>query len=212
MQILPRQLQIQHGFVRIDKTELPILIVQNTLPYKCIKYFASHDWYIHNLKDTEQRNIKRIGSIPEQELDITQRTLIFSRPNPYCMYQATVYLSPKYKAKCQDLQETFGITLTDYFRSVVYQRYQMNWMQHRNYDLQDLIASVTEYQRNSFTTNLNEIIQEWETNYGFHGNIWACYDEFLHTEYMDEMYVIEELLNSNKREVDFYKKDKITFE
>lgn len=73
-------------------------------------------------------------------------------------------------------------------RTIAYEKYKLDWIIQHRYTLNDLIHSVAEYMEDS-DEPLVETVDMWEEDCGFNGEIWACYDEFLDSEYQDIKYM-----------------------
>ena len=77
-------------------------------------------------------------------------------------------------------------------RKRAYEAYKLDWMIQHGYTLADLIkelkSCVEEVDEDEFI-DLNTIFEGWEYDYGFHSEIWACYDEFCENEYQDKEYI-----------------------
>ena len=70
-------------------------------------------------------------------------------------------------------------------RTVAYQRYQMWWCLNHNITVADILAKYSEYwgevEADSEDTGFDTFLAET----GFGGEMWACMDEFLDSEYQD---------------------------
>ena len=79
-------------------------------------------------------------------------------------------------------------------RQIAYEKYKLDWMKRHGYTLNDLIKelqSCIEEVDEDEVIDLNEIFADWEFDFGFHSEIWACYEEFLENEYQDKEYMRE---------------------
>ena len=79
-------------------------------------------------------------------------------------------------------------------KQIAYEKYKLDWMKRHGYTLADLIRelqSCVEEADEDETIDLNEIFQDWEFDFGFHSEIWVCYEEFLESEYQDKEYMRE---------------------
>lgn len=65
-----------------------------------------------------------------------------------------------------------------------YQEYQLQWMIDHGYSLQDLMLHLKDLQyadpedSEKIATPVSELFTEWEADYGFGSEIWACEDEW----------------------------------
>lgn len=59
-----------------------------------------------------------------------------------------------------------------------YEQYCLNWLIDHNHSLPDLMNEMEEYRKNTATTNIVQLFKEWENDIGFHGEIYACEDEY----------------------------------
>lgn len=73
-------------------------------------------------------------------------------------------------------------------QEVAYEKYKLDWMLRQSYTINDLIASLHAYQEDVFSP-LPDLFGEWETEAGFDGCLWVCFEEFLGAEYLDEEYM-----------------------
>lgn len=64
----------------------------------------------------------------------------------------------------------------------LYEKYKLNWMAIHGYTVLDLVRSVENYRKSlemdGTNNSLENILDEWENDCGFCGEIWACYDEW----------------------------------
>lgn len=71
-----------------------------------------------------------------------------------------------------------------------YELYRVDWMKSHNHTLADFATSVLSHASQLDSDfEPEEILEDWELNYGFGGEIWACKDEFLQSEYLDRTYM-----------------------
>lgn len=83
-------------------------------------------------------------------------------------------------------------------QQIAYEKYQLDWMLRHGYSLQDLMQELHEYQCGSEDSKIvPAIFNDWQKDSGFHGELWACFDEFCETEYRDSQY-IKFLLTENE--------------
>ncbi len=72
-----------------------------------------------------------------------------------------------------------------------YNKYQLDWMRSHGKSLDDLVEHMTESWKNAdekaIFTPIRAFFHVEEA--GFDGEIWACFDEFLETEYQDMEYM-----------------------
>ena len=70
---------------------------------------------------------------------------------------------------------------------MAYAKYQLYWMQWHGFSLSDLIQSLWEFSREAEEPykDSEALFAQWMQDSGFHGELWACKDEFLETEYPD---------------------------
>lgn len=96
------------------------------------------------------------------------------------------------------------------FENMAYERYQLMWMMTHGHTARELFKYVfcnhTEsIDPDSGEFDLQDVLQldpdgmfdEWEKNAGFCGELWACKDEFLQTEFLMPEYM-NTLLNSDE--------------
>ena len=87
-----------------------------------------------------------------------------------------------------------------------YRLYQLNWIARHGESVSSLLMSVLCYYLSELDESgtsaildtedkIKELCRNWENDEGFRGEIWACFDEFLDSEYKDEDYMRELLPN-----------------
>ena len=65
-----------------------------------------------------------------------------------------------------------------------YQKYQLRWMIDHDYSLYDLLSELTRLQYDDpedsarISSPVSELFDEWEADYGFGSEIWACEEEW----------------------------------
>lgn len=81
-------------------------------------------------------------------------------------------------------------------RQEAYRLYQLEWMAAHGYSLQDLVLSVIAYHNEGADFDDISSLQpdedtynNWVSDSGFSGTLWACKDEFLDAEYQDADYM-----------------------
>lgn len=79
--------------------------------------------------------------------------------------------------------------IKDEIRKTAYSKYQLNWMSMHGYGLDDIISRLNGLEKDEPNRKVETLYQEWEYNSGFNGELWACYDEFLSSEYKDRFYM-----------------------
>lgn len=84
---------------------------------------------------------------------------------------------------------------------IAYGRYQVHWLLAHGHTLEELVKEVNDVanemtgEPGSLADLVFHAFQEWESDVGFGGEIYACMDEFAENEYRDEKYM--ELLLSD---------------
>ena len=92
-------------------------------------------------------------------------------------------------------------------KAIAYEKYKLDWMQKHGKTISNLIQALSSAQEES-GEDLILAFDLWELDCGFGGEIWACYDEFIESEYQDEYYM-RSLLND--AEWDVYAGERIPF-
>ena len=72
---------------------------------------------------------------------------------------------------------------------IAYEKYKLDWMMSHGYTLVDLAAQIRDVQEVNPNINAIGALFEWENDLGFDGEIWACYDEFMDSEFLDKEYM-----------------------
>lgn len=80
---------------------------------------------------------------------------------------------------------------------IAYEKYKLDWMIQHGYTLKDLITELENMREEDEDASLETLFEDWEDEYGFDSEIWACYDEFMDIEFYDSEYMAS-LLTSNE--------------
>lgn len=82
-------------------------------------------------------------------------------------------------------------------KEIAYEKYKLDWMLAHNCTIKDLIMEIQIYKDEiDSDLSLDSMFADWEFGYGFKGEIWASYNEFLETEFLDKSYMIYLLTNN----------------
>lgn len=73
---------------------------------------------------------------------------------------------------------------------IAYEKYKLDWMMSHGYTLVDLLVQVRDMQEVHPNLDAVGAFFEWEDGLGFDGEVWACYDEFMDTEFLDQDYMM----------------------
>lgn len=82
-------------------------------------------------------------------------------------------------------------------RKIAYEKYKLNWMMEHGYTLADIMNELNDMQEEEPDTCVSNLFSDWEYEFGFESEIWACYDEFLEYEFNDKDYM-KSLLNEDE--------------
>lgn len=80
-------------------------------------------------------------------------------------------------------------------RDSIYEFYKLDWMASHNHTLEELFEQIKEIivEKSHDNTDAVDLVEDsfmsFEIDKGFGGELWACYDEFLECEYLDEDYI-----------------------
>lgn len=77
-----------------------------------------------------------------------------------------------------------------------YEKYKLWWMINHEFTLKNLVDQIQSCVEEDGNKNINleSAFINWEDEYGFGGEIWACYDEFLDHEYKNKD-IMKEILD-----------------
>lgn len=79
---------------------------------------------------------------------------------------------------------------TDLLRKKLYKRFQFFWLAEHNHTVPELVKSVMDYADDAygdfFGHPYEELVEEWEKECGFSGEVYPCYSEFITSEYLDK--------------------------
>lgn len=86
-----------------------------------------------------------------------------------------------------------------------YEEYQLQWMIDHRFSLKDLMDKLTQLQYDNpedgdrISTPIDEIFDEWEQDFGFDSEIWACEEEWMDQDRFDRTEGLEmDEFNTNK--------------
>ena len=74
-----------------------------------------------------------------------------------------------------------------------YEKHRLQWMIAHGYTLTDLIHQLQlmideDLDGSDVPTSLQSLFEEWEFGYGFNGEIWPCFDEYMDCDYPNEQF------------------------
>lgn len=78
---------------------------------------------------------------------------------------------------------------------IAYEKYKLDWMISHGHTLEELVHEEED------STTVLSLYEDWEYEFGFGSEIWACYDEFIECEFLDIDYIKNIL---TKHEYDIY--------
>lgn len=116
-------------------------------------------------------------------------------------------------------------TTKEMFENECYELYKINWMLRHRYTLTDFVDRLKDNAEmtvdedgmmaatdgQSARTLIGSAYTTFEDGNGFDGEIWACKDEFLQSEFLDYGYMMHlfESVDNNKALIDYYEKEMI---
>lgn len=100
--------------------------------------------------------------------------------------------------ECFNIRNEWGIMNPNFktdmdIKKIAYEKYKLDWMLKHGYTLTDLMDELNSMQEESEDT-VSQLFIDWEYGFGFRGEIWACFNEFIDNEYQDKGYM-KQLLN-----------------
>lgn len=84
---------------------------------------------------------------------------------------------------------------------IAYEKYKLDWMISHGHTLEELVHELSIMQKEEDSTTVLSLYEDWEYEFGFGSEIWACYDEFIECEFLDIDYIKNIL---TKHEYDIY--------
>ena len=72
---------------------------------------------------------------------------------------------------------------------ISYEKYRLQWMLNHGYTLTDLIHQLDIMQCECPDSCIETLFDDWDYGYGFGGEIWASFGEFLQAEFLDCSYM-----------------------
>lgn len=92
---------------------------------------------------------------------------------------------------------------TDLLRKKLYKRFQFFWLAEHNHTVPELVRSVMDYADDAygdfFGHPYEELVEEWEKECGFSGEIYPCYSEFITSEYLDTNFAVNLCWTNDER-------------
>lgn len=79
-------------------------------------------------------------------------------------------------------------------KKIAYEKYRLDWMIQHGCGLKDITLPLIEIEKDNPGLDIVGLIKIWEDDYGFNGELWVCYDEFIETEFLLAPYM-KSLLN-----------------
>lgn len=74
-------------------------------------------------------------------------------------------------------------------KKIAYEKYRLDWMIAHGHSITELMKELELMRQEDPERSLLSLFEDWEYGYGFSSEVWACYDEFLETEYTDAAYM-----------------------
>jgi len=74
-------------------------------------------------------------------------------------------------------------------KKIAYEKYRLDWMIAHGHSITELMKELELMRQEDPECSLLSLFEDWEYGYGFSSEVWACYDEFLETEYQDASYM-----------------------
>ena len=74
-------------------------------------------------------------------------------------------------------------------KKIAYEKYRLDWMIAHGHSITMLLRELENMRQEDPDRSLLSMFEEWEYGFGFSSEVWACYDEFLETEYQNESYM-----------------------
>lgn len=74
-----------------------------------------------------------------------------------------------------------------------YEEHRLRWMIAHGYTLTDLVCQLQlmideDLDGSDVPTSLQSLFEDWEFGYGFNGEIWPCFDEYMDCDYPNEQF------------------------
>ncbi len=134
----------------------------------------------------------------------------------YCYVPKDIFYSTE-AAINQFIQESVpGRLPREEFEKACYEAYKLNWMLSRGYTLQNYLMAIADeddaarYEGEYPEGNTWEIFEALNDSFeetGFDGSLWACFDEFMDTEFQDREYMENLLQMMPRHMLEFYRKN-----
>ena len=85
--------------------------------------------------------------------------------------------------------------------NIAYEKYKLDWMISHGHTLEELMHELNIMQKEENSSTVSNLYEDWEYGFGFSGEIWVCYDEFIECEFLNIDYMKNIL---TKHEYDVY--------
>ena len=72
---------------------------------------------------------------------------------------------------------------------IAYEKYKLDWMIGHDHTLYELMCHLDIMQEEEDKTAVYSLYKDWEYGFGFNGEMWACYDEFMDYVFYDKNYM-----------------------
>lgn len=102
------------------------------------------------------------------------------------------------------MRKNDAIMTKEELQEEAYRLYQLDWMKSHGYSVRDLaMAVINSHNDRSDPEDADaakpdaSAYDTWEYEDGFNGEIWACKEEFLESEYLDSDYMAELLTDKD---------------
>ncbi len=83
-------------------------------------------------------------------------------------------------------------------KKVAYEKYKETWIRERNYTSEFLEKIHNQYEKEKHEDTYS--FEDYINEYGYEGECYACFEEFLNTEYLEQEYM-RELLSGKEYEM-----------
>lgn len=90
-------------------------------------------------------------------------------------------------------------------KKLCYELYKINWKYHHMITIEREMDSIKDYYENLVDDDTEYTYNDYLEEFGYNGELYVCYEEFLENEYLEKDYM-EELLD-NEKLIAMYLKD-----
>ena len=79
--------------------------------------------------------------------------------------------------------------ISEELKRKLYEAYRLDWMISHGHTLPELMRELDGCTDDETGSSIQDTFSEWESDFGFRQELWACYDEFCNNELYETGYM-----------------------